>query len=105
MPKVKNIPHLIKLIDDESEFVRETCLKELRVFGDRLRDELKILPEVLTEAQIETIVNRVEASGCPKKKTRFQIGELVQHRRYGYRGVVAPDLSGKSGGGGCQMPR
>lgn len=88
MPKVKNIPHLIKLIDDESEFVRETCLKELRVFGDRLRAELKILPEVLTEAQIETIVNLVEASGCPKKKTRFQIGELVRHRRYGYRGVV-----------------
>ena len=102
MPKVKNIPHLIKLIDDESEFVRETCLKELRVFGDRLRDELKILPEVLTEAQIMTIV---EASGSPKKKTRFQIGELVQHRRYGYRDVVAPDLSGKSGGGGFQMPR
>ena len=33
MPKVKNIPHLIKLIDDESEFVRETCLKELRVLA------------------------------------------------------------------------
>ena len=105
MPKVKNIPHLIKLIDDKSEFVRETCLKELRVFGNRLMEELKILPEVLTEAQIETIANLVEASGCPKKKTRFQIGELVQHRRYGYRGVVAPDLSEKSGGGGCQMPR
>ena len=88
MPKVKNIPHLIKLIDDESEFVRETCLTELRVFGDRLRAELKILPEVLTAAQIENIVNLVEASACPKKKTRFQIGELVRHRRYGYRGVI-----------------
>jgi len=88
MTKVNNIPHLIKLIDDESEFVRETCLKELRGFGDKLRAELKILPEVLTAAQIENIVNLVEASACPKKNTRFQIGELVRHLRYGYRGVI-----------------
>lgn len=94
MLKVKNIPYLIKLIDDESDFVRETSLKELQAFGDRLRGELKILPEGLTEAQIENIVNLVEASGRPKKKTKFQISELVQHRRYGYRGVVvAYDLT------------
>ena len=94
MLKVKNIPYLIKLIDDESDFVRETSLKELRTFGDRLRAELKILPEGLTEAQIENIVNLVEASGRPKEKTKFQIGELVRHRRYGYRGVVvAYDLT------------
>lgn len=88
MPKVENIPYLIKLIDDESEFVRETCLKELRGFGDGLRAELKMLPEVLTEPQIETIVNLVDLSACPKNEVLFQIGELVRHRRYGYRGVV-----------------
>jgi len=86
MPKVKNIPHLIKLIDDESEFVREASLKELRAFGDRLRAELKLLPGGMPEAHIEHIVDLVEASGRPK--TKFQIGELVRHRRYGYRGVV-----------------
>ena len=73
MPKVKNIPHLIKLIDDESEFVRETCLKELRVFGNRLREELKILPEVLTEAQIETIVNLVELQVVQRKRPDFRL--------------------------------
>jgi len=106
MPKVENIPYLIKLIDDESEFVRETCLKELRGFGHGLRAELTMLPEVLTEAQIETILSLVEVSACPKNETLFRIGDLVRHRRYGYRGVVVDyDLTCQADDGWYQSNR
>ncbi|HQP10629.1 MAG TPA: heat shock protein HspQ [Candidatus Omnitrophota bacterium] len=42
----KQIPHLIKLLDDESSNVREAVIKELELFGPSLKDELKkiVLP-------------------------------------------------------------
>jgi len=86
--KTKNIPYLIKLMDDESDFVRGTTLRELRAFGGALKSELEKLPEGLTEDEIASIIRLVEASGHAQTNTQFQIGQLVKHRRYGYRGVV-----------------
>ncbi len=37
----KQIPHLIKLLDDESSDIRETVIKELEAFGSTLKGELE----------------------------------------------------------------
>ena len=55
MPDPKQIPHLIKLLDDESEMVLEAVLKELAAFGPTLREELAKLPEPLSNEQQEKI--------------------------------------------------
>jgi len=41
MTDPKQIPHLIKLLDDESSNVREVVSKELSAFGPMLKDELE----------------------------------------------------------------
>ena len=102
MPNPKDIPHLLKLVSDESDFVRDSTLRELRAFGTALRSELEKLPEALPADQIESVIRQVQAfdraEKQPKKGTSkeplFKIGQLVKHRRYGYRGiVVALDLT------------
>ena len=40
MPNPKNLPHLLKLLDDDSPVVQENVLKELSSFGPSLKREL-----------------------------------------------------------------
>lgn len=47
MPDPNQLPYMIRLLDDESEIVRENVTKELAAFGDSLHEELdklKITP-------------------------------------------------------------
>ena len=41
MTDPKNIPYLIKLLDDDSEQVRVNVIKELAAFGPNLKNELQ----------------------------------------------------------------
>lgn len=45
MPDPKDLPYLLKLLDDESEVVREAVMKELAAFGESLEEELARLPQ------------------------------------------------------------
>lgn len=45
MPDPKTLPHLLKLLDDDSKVVQEAVLKELAAFGPTLEEELSRLPE------------------------------------------------------------
>lgn len=40
MPNPNNLPHLLKLLDDDSPVVQENVLKELASFGPSLQREL-----------------------------------------------------------------
>jgi hemimethylated DNA binding protein len=49
----KQIPHLIKLLDDESTDVRQAIAKELEVFGPALKEELRKINPPLNAIQKE----------------------------------------------------
>jgi heat shock protein HspQ len=88
-PDPKNIPYLINLMDDESDFVRDTALRELRAFGSGLREHLQQLTKPLSADQTESTLQLVQLSDEALKGPKFSIGQLVRHCRYGYRGIIA----------------
>lgn len=102
MPARNQLPYLIQLLDDESTVVRQEVLKALAAFGDTLQSALANLHEPLNEnmqRQILQIVaeyqkqknlNGISQIGEVESKTKntFKKGDLVRHKRYGYRGVI-----------------
>tara|TARA_B100000686_G_scaffold343576_1_gene424666 strand:- start:318 stop:854 length:537 start_codon:yes stop_codon:yes gene_type:complete len=102
MPDPDQIPHLLRLIDDESEPVRCAVADALASFGPSLPAELARLPEPPSDRQMQMIHDLLqgrdtETEGPAAEKStepHFEPGQLVVHRRYGYRGVVvALDLT------------
>lgn len=103
MPDPSQIPHLLRLIDDESEPVRQAVANALAAFGPSLPQELARLAKPPDEAQMRMIHDLLEIRGdtppsggevAIEAEPRFEPGQLVRHRRYGYRGViVALDLT------------
>ena len=59
MAQREEIPHLIHLLDDESEVVREQVLRELLAFGPGLDGMLRELEDQLTPAQRHLITQLV----------------------------------------------
>ena len=57
MPDPKQLPYLLKLLDDDSKVVKKAVLKELNGFGPSLEEELARLPEPLTAEQRRTLQN------------------------------------------------
>lgn len=60
MPDPKQLPHLLKLIDDNSEIVQEKVLEELSAYGPTLQQELvrlNVLPET---SEFREILSRLE---------------------------------------------
>ena len=53
MTDPKSIPHLIKLLDDESSEVQRSIVKELTAFGPILQEELKRQKTIITPTQAE----------------------------------------------------
>ncbi len=51
MPDEKVLPHLLRLLDDESEVVREAVARELAAFGGALEEELRRLREPPNDEQ------------------------------------------------------
>lgn len=99
MPDPAQIPHLLRLIDDDSEPVRLAVANALAAFGPSLPDELARLARPPSSAQMQMIQDLLEDHGSHRQvgppveekdatEPRFEPGQLVVHRRYGYRGVV-----------------
>ena len=82
MPDVNQLPHMLKLIDDDSPRVRQSITAALRAFGADLDQELARLTIPPDAAQLSAI--RALIGEHP----RFASGQIVKHKRYGYRAVV-----------------
>jgi heat shock protein HspQ len=93
MPDIAQLPHLLKLLDDDSEVVRKSVAQALRAFGPQLKTHLAQLKEPPDQIQISQIEDLIgEPSDAPEPQ--FKPGQLVKHKRYGYRGIiVAVDLT------------
>ena len=59
MAQRDEIPHLIQLLEDDSEVVREQVLRELLSFGPTLDDVLRELGDQLTPAQRHLVMQLV----------------------------------------------
>ena len=116
MPDITQLPALICLYDDPSESVRREVLGTLTGFGAELEASLNKLPEKPEASKIASVLDAVSrhvqsqrAKDTPSLPTtesatldedavspedagspapRYEEGQLVRHRRYGYRGVV-----------------
>lgn len=60
MPDPKQLPHLLKLLDDESPVVKESVMKELSEFGPSLQRELSKLKITLSKDQQQLIANLLD---------------------------------------------
>ena len=95
MPDTRQLAALLRLHDDDSDSVRATVLAELAAFGEGLAEALRELPDAPDEATIEQVLEAVSRHGQPEPESRparrpvlYEAGQLVRHKRYGYRGVV-----------------
>lgn len=98
-PDPSQLPALLRLVDDPSEAVRGPVLEALAAFGDELEESLRALDQAPDEQRLAQVLGWVAghrgaveatADGVPAEPSpaRYQVGQLVRHRRYGYRGVV-----------------
>jgi len=60
MTDLKQIPHLIKLLDDESKDIRIAVTKELVAFGPTLKNQLKEIEALINPAQKERLEKILE---------------------------------------------
>ena len=101
VPDPAQLPHLLALLDDESRLVRDPVLRKLAEFGPALEDELRRLADPPAEPQLEQLrawldqylarvqgLSQEDAVGAVIGSALFRPGDLVRHRRYGYRGLV-----------------
>ena len=86
-----DLTHILRLLDDSSESVRSAITSALRDFGPGLEsalDDLKPPPSDAQRTQIRHLVGDLDEKDEPDGSPHFEIGQLVRHKRYGYRGVV-----------------
>ena len=98
VPDPTQLPHLLKLFDDESPIVQSAVAEALCAFGNSLEQELAKLAEPPTAEQLQKVRLLLKTHSVLHENVAtgplFQPGQLVQHRRYNYRGVVVDfDLS------------
>lgn len=99
MPDSTQIPYLLRLVDDESEGVRNAVAKALAAFGPALDGELARLSQPPSKEHMRLIRELLkgisgDADSSASGEPLFAPGQLVHHRHYSYRGVVvAVDLT------------
>ncbi|MFQ5507878.1 MAG: heat shock protein HspQ [Leptospirillia bacterium] len=99
----RQLPYLLKLLDDDSPQVREQVLDALAAFGDDLEAELIQLPvppenhQVLhikgllarhLWGEVRELAVAESDSMAADSAPLFYAGQVVYHAIYGYRGVV-----------------
>ena len=96
------LSNLLKLLDDESPVVQEAIADALEEMSDDLPALLDDLDESVNTRQLNKIryilaqrdiyLNLNQSSRSRENRdeidTEFQMGQLVRHKKYGYRGVV-----------------
>ncbi len=86
---MSDLTHILRLLDDPSESVKTAIATALRDLGPDLDSALNDLDPPPTDAQRAQIRYLVgETDPDSDEKQLFEIGQLVKHKRYGYRGVV-----------------
>jgi heat shock protein HspQ len=93
MKDTNQLPHLLSLLEDDSVEVTKAVGEALVAFGPTLKWALAELPTPPTAEQLERIHELIRTyEGEPiegdEEDPEFIPGELVRHKRYGYRGVV-----------------
>ena len=106
MVEAKDLPYLIQLFDDQSPTVHRAVVDAMRGLGPDLPSMLRSMPTPPGESRIAEILDSIEpsprsiarsggASATERiedppaaREAMFVPGQLVSHRRYGYRGVV-----------------
>ena len=93
MLNTSQLPFLIQLLDDDDPDARAHVLDALAAFGPDLDAALADLdepPDPATVARLkDLLVAHVEdLAAVAETDVRFEPGQVVRHRRYGYRGVV-----------------
>jgi len=94
MLDTNQLPFLIRLLDEEDPEALGHVLDALAGFGpdlDAALADLEEPPDPATVERLKTLVAaHVEALavGAAVTGMRFEPGQVVRHRRYGYRGVV-----------------
>jgi heat shock protein HspQ len=94
MLDTNQLPFLIRLLDEEDPEALAHVLDALAAFGPDLEAALADLEappdpatvgrlKALLAAHVEALAGDAAGSGI-----RFEPGQVVRHRRYGYRGVV-----------------
>lgn len=94
----EQLPHLLRLIDDPSRRVRRSVLGALEGFGQDLEPALRALEPPLGDDDLAGILDVVAMFRRDHQVgPRFDIGQVVRHRRFGYRAlIVACDEQGRS---------
>lgn len=87
------LPHLVRLLDDDSPIVREHVLHAMVGIGPEIRQALNELETILTDEQLKELYallfEQLEKNDLHQDYSEFSPGQLVKHIRYGYRGVIA----------------
>jgi len=91
MLDTSQLPYLLRLLDDDNPRVRGEVLDALAAFGPDLEDAL----DAADAEQLRGLIRDHLQGHAPdpgpgevSPDTTFQPGQVVRHRRYGYRGVV-----------------
>lgn len=94
----EQLPHLIRLLEDDTPVVRQAVMDALTAFGPELKTMLSSLDEPPSAAQWQLLEDLMSAhlSGL-YRVAGFTLGQVVHHKRYGYRGVVVAVTDGFAG--------
>ena len=92
---IQDIPHLVRLLDDDSPDIRDAVLNKLLGFGIQLEVELE-KQNISLDIHQQRILDQhlfplLKEKTLREKLNRFPVfkpGILVKHKRYGYRGVI-----------------
>lgn len=89
MPDSRNLPFLLRLLDDETPAVRSSVVQELVSFGDFLDEELTRLFPPPTPKQREAIEKILKRNPEGFRAVPvFRMGQLVRHQFDDWRGLV-----------------
>ena len=80
---MEQMKYLLALVDDSSKVVRESVKIALLEYGDDLESVLD--QAGATEEQREEIAMLLDV---PDTDQLFEVGQMVKHKRYGYRAVI-----------------
>jgi len=100
--QLEQLSHLLKLLDDDSAVVQEAVTDALADMSSELPRAIRELDTPIKDDQIHQIEKLLEQRDIymdlkselrdskreDQNKIAFHLGELVRHKRYGYRGVI-----------------
>jgi heat shock protein HspQ len=93
LTEFKQLPYLIDLWDDESEVVHEGVLKGFAQCGRQIYEWLPLMEPAIGPTLLKQIFKELKENFFPQRweaesLNLFYPGQLVEHRRNGYRGVL-----------------